>query len=655
MNYIKYIKNMKKNILIIIILIIAITILAVLWLNNNNREGLAFTEQDAADFGNDLQSYASDRLAKHGIIIPKDISTNATKFISDLSALMKPDLTQPSTASSYNAGAKMDIDTTLSPCNKLKSFFFGNNFSDSFCQINGNSADLNSKCSELTADSCNQTSCCIFINGNKCVAGDADGPTILTENGKDIDYSYYSYKNKCYGSCGEGQTSANPCTAFNDTDTNLSTACLKHLWKASSCPNKKYVTDEVTTSFKDYNKEAIRTKFILHGKEEPNYANCYGPDESKWPVPCDGTTDTTVGLSARCLKKLFTDSGCINTDYITTDLVTANALEPKSAMVSQFGIVKSGTDNDSYTKCYGSDKSKWPDPCAIYNDDSTGISKSCMQKMVNDSMGDCPNVINIPDKEVDYLKIFTKKTIFDNIKNKFGSLYTSAYNNANLTGCYGTDKTKWPRTEHLLGVGTDGKLYTKPTSDLTSPWTKHNTESCCVEASIQLHDGTFLAVGTDGNLHTKKTLEDGWARVPNSARPVDIVEMTQLNNSIVCTGTDGALYYKKTLTDNWIYVPNSQWIFSISLLKDKKTLAGLSREFEIWTRNVDSLGSLWVSYWRPAGSKGQIKSVVQLNDNSIVAVGMNNMLFTTSSLSGDWTMINSSDGITVLRISVIYI
>ena len=139
MNYMKY---MKKNILIIIIFLIAVTLLAVLWLNNNNnnnKEGLEFTEKDAADFGNDLQSYASEKLAQRGIIIPKDITANATKFIADLSKMMNADINNNnSSAASYKSGATIDIDTTLSPCNKLKSFFFGNNFSDSFCQVNGN-------------------------------------------------------------------------------------------------------------------------------------------------------------------------------------------------------------------------------------------------------------------------------------------------------------------------------------------------------------------------------------------------------------------------------------------------------------------------------------------------------------------------------------
>jgi len=55
--------------------------------------------------------------------------------------------------------------------------------------------ELNSKCGELTEKNCNSTSCCLWLNGQSCVDGNANGPTFRTTGGKNIDIKYYSYKN----------------------------------------------------------------------------------------------------------------------------------------------------------------------------------------------------------------------------------------------------------------------------------------------------------------------------------------------------------------------------------------------------------------------------------------------------------------------------
>jgi cytoskeletal protein RodZ len=68
---------------------------------------------------------------------------------------------------------------------------------DDFCK--SNSASLKESCTKLTKKNCNSTSCCVILNGKKCVAGNQDGPTFKTESGEDITVDYYYYQNKCYG------------------------------------------------------------------------------------------------------------------------------------------------------------------------------------------------------------------------------------------------------------------------------------------------------------------------------------------------------------------------------------------------------------------------------------------------------------------------
>jgi hypothetical protein len=268
------------------------------------------------------------------------------------------------TAAEHAADITNMIDTTQS-IYQGKTYFRGTKFGDGFCAINGTDpSSLNSKCGALTSESCNQTDCCIFINGKKCVAGDATGPAFKQDNdGQDIDYAYYSYKNLCYGSCGKGiSNAANPCSAYADTDTGLSIQCLQRLWAGTKCPNTLYITPAVVDSLKDYSKAAILAQ-MKNAKDESNYAKCYGGNPANWPPPCDGTVNSSAGLSSRCLTKLFKNTGCTNTDYTNAAMATANVLQPKSAMVSQFALIHSGEDDYSLSKCYGPGQNNWPDPC----------------------------------------------------------------------------------------------------------------------------------------------------------------------------------------------------------------------------------------------------------------------------------------------------
>ena len=70
-----------------------------------------------------------------------------------------------------------------------------------FCEkYRGSSGSLNDMCAKLTNKNCNSTSCCVLVNGKKCAAGNADGPTFNThKNGKTKNIDYYYYQSKCYG------------------------------------------------------------------------------------------------------------------------------------------------------------------------------------------------------------------------------------------------------------------------------------------------------------------------------------------------------------------------------------------------------------------------------------------------------------------------
>ena len=55
------------------------------------------------------------------------------------------------------------------------------------------------ECNKLTKDNCAKTSCCVYTNNNKCVAGSAHGTLYKTKNGEKIDVSTFHHNGKCFG------------------------------------------------------------------------------------------------------------------------------------------------------------------------------------------------------------------------------------------------------------------------------------------------------------------------------------------------------------------------------------------------------------------------------------------------------------------------
>jgi len=73
-----------------------------------------------------------------------------------------------------------------------------------FCAATKSSVyDREEKCNQINANTCASTECCVLLGGEKCVAGDKNGPSIKS-NYSDfliVNRDYYYYKGKCYGNC----------------------------------------------------------------------------------------------------------------------------------------------------------------------------------------------------------------------------------------------------------------------------------------------------------------------------------------------------------------------------------------------------------------------------------------------------------------------
>ena len=69
-----------------------------------------------------------------------------------------------------------------------------------FCEKHRSSGiERENECNKLTKDNCSKTSCCVYANNNKCVAGSKDGPLYKTKNGEKIDVTSFNHNGKCNG------------------------------------------------------------------------------------------------------------------------------------------------------------------------------------------------------------------------------------------------------------------------------------------------------------------------------------------------------------------------------------------------------------------------------------------------------------------------
>jgi len=459
-------KSKKKIIfpLLITIVIGVILILGIMWVNKhylNKKDIENFNASEGQKLGDNILAGATAQMEAAGVDTSNidkqlesafdqlgDLITNEKDVIADQNGLFESEMDSSGSV----------IDTTTVKYND-KTFFEGSRFSDGFCQTSGgtnNPNDLNRKCGRLTHDNCTATDCCVLLNGKRCVAGNANGPLYLVDqNNNDIDYSYYSHKNECYGSCGGKGKSANPCSIYKDSEANVSKDCLERLWKQTGCPNE-YITDAKQEELKDYSKLSIKNMF-KEATLEQNFDKCYGPEggSNPWPPACENTESSTFNLSARCLTKLFNDAGCSNNSMINDVYVADNKLEPKSAMINKFAEIKNGKDLESYKKCYGRDELTWPNPCEGV-DETAQFNKGevpyiCSRKVWSD-ITQCPNS--------DYIKYMyhDNKESISKMKDDFTlATYRKGWENLPVNYissirpyCYGLNPNNWPDVQSKM-------------------------------------------------------------------------------------------------------------------------------------------------------------------------------------------------------------
>ncbi len=234
----------------------------------------------------------------------------------------------------------------------------------------GDYKTINEKCNALANSNCTILPCCVLLNGNKCVAGDVNGPTFLTDQGNAIDYNYYIHKGKTYPENYNYTQSGNymkNCGMYAKNSTNISRACMVQLFNDAGCPNSSPAAlinlpavHQYSLQSKAYIENDLKNAVaLLHNKikkgDNDSRILCNGRDSKN---PCDIYNDDDFGVSEACMIRMFNDAGCTNPapgTVINPEFINVNSSNPKSTVRSIISIAAGVFKYSADTAPKGSD------------------------------------------------------------------------------------------------------------------------------------------------------------------------------------------------------------------------------------------------------------------------------------------------------------
>ena len=238
----------------------------------------------------------------------------------------------------------------------------GSDYKNDICETyKGDYQTINKKCNALSNTNCSLLSCCVLLNGNKCIAGSVNGPTYLTDQGNTIDYAYYTYRGKVYPEEYQFKTSssgyAQHCGMYASNSTNISKECMVQMFNDAGCPNSNPSVLINKSSVYDYSNSSTRyiqndmknavklLKSNMTAGDNDSRMVCNGADPNN---PCDAFNNASLAVSKPCILKMFNDNGCPNispSNTIDDKFVLKQSTSIKSALID---IMKAFTNNIKY-------------------------------------------------------------------------------------------------------------------------------------------------------------------------------------------------------------------------------------------------------------------------------------------------------------------
>lgn len=357
----------------------------------------------------------------------------------------------------------------------------------------GDYQTINQKCRGLSDRSCTLTKCCVLMNGNKCVAGDKNGPSLITETDEDgnknqLMYEYYVYQGQRFPELLPEDNYNNNCGKYADNSTDISPECMIQLFNKAGCANpnpSEIITEDYkiqnSRSTKRYLRDDLTKKALalqnLNETSDPDMIKdkiikCNGP-----VTECDKYYSYSKNVSKRCMEDMFDMERItqLKTYYDVSNNVTLS--DASLNIINTFITDEFASDYAGYTK---RETNYWINrkmqeqivlvrqaaennmafACRNYNERSVDVSRNCMNYIFMDGCpaGDAAKVID--DKYYNSRKTFTRqqlqtelKKITDDLKKNVPS--TDNLNEDNTIKCYGKTNNTCDRY-YSTDKGVDG-------------------------------------------------------------------------------------------------------------------------------------------------------------------------------------------------------
>lgn len=269
-------------------------------------------------------------------------------------------------------------------------------------------------------------------------------------------------------------------------------------------------------------------------------------------------------------------------------------------------------------------------PCGSFSADSTGITQQCYDEIWKKA--GCGAGTEKPDASSSWAQ---GKTLSGLIDDAFAWATYPDYKHR--MGCYGNPGNPYI----IIGIGTDGKLYSR--QGLSAPWELINDNTTNCQAICTANDGKGL-LGIGANSILRKTSYDAnWSSsVKNSCCAISVA-MGQ-DGAVVGVGTDNTLYSRATVTGAWEKASSpGEKIYSIAIAPDGSVFSVGGGGGQIWTKQ--SYKNLPSQQWQSQGSCC-VKAITIAPDGTLIGVGTDNQLYTKPNykdMSGDWDGPHNSD------------
>lgn len=263
-------------------------------------------------------------------------------------------------------------------------------------------------------------------------------------------------------------------------------------------------------------------------------------------------------------------------------------------------------------------------PCAEYTGDSKGISQECYNDIWKKS--GCGS-----DAASASASWQQSQTMNDLIQDSWYWSTMTDYNHR--MGCYGEPGNPYT----IIGVGTDGRLWSR--QGLDAPWQiiNDNTNGC--QGVCTMNDGQGLLGIGDRNIYTKTNYTSNWSAdfVPNSCC-VWAVAMGQ-DGTVIGVGGDNKLWSKPNLNGSWTSSPSTagEWVSAVAIAPDGSIFV-IGSNHAIYKKN--SYQNLPSQDWQYLGDNTCcVKAITIAPDGTFIGVSMDDQLFTKASykdLSTSW-------------------